>query len=269
MAASAFGKRSIKTSVGKEAKVVIEAYEMVLASSGIASELKINDVVSTSSRGVEQHSATLTLKWLKEDEKKGRTKSDEVVIEMDGGVLVDLENSKLHRITRKSLQGYLEMALQTLLQKVDEPTPLYKEAELCLRRFYPNRQEPVECLSIIGQSAFTAKKCYIRATFEPKDVIDELMAGKKGHACLQGVSIKLSVTTNAVPISSPIFKALKVYGTSKTPEEHSALYAKLCKNPKISPTEIYNSILATAYIEKPTIPAAIQAVQSVLSMSRF
>jgi hypothetical protein len=270
MASSAYARRSVTQATAKGAKLYLEAYQFILSASGIKSVSKIGDVVSTSARGVHTNSASLILSWEKPDDKKNHIEADTLTIEIPSGVITDLDNSSLHRMLRKDLQTALELSLQEILKVADEPTPIYKEAELCLKRFYPNRQEPVECLTIVGQNAFKARKVYIRTTFESKDVIDELFTkGKQFKGAMKGVSISLSVTTKDVKISSPIFKALKVYGTNKTPEEQEIIYKKLCLNPKVSPTDIYNSMLATAYLHKPDAPMAADAIRVVLAMARF
>lgn len=273
MAASAYLRRSSsKAQASKETKILIEAYQFILNTSNINSVFRLGDVVSTSARGVESHSGVLVIKWRNTDAPKRKAEADiELKIEIGDGILIDLEDQHVHRIKYRTIKSALDLAHQATLAEYDAPPALIEEARRCLGRFDAQKKPNEECASYFVKPTFMTKKVYVRVIPTPKDVCSELMAGRKKYSSTRGVTIELALgkDSDKTVVAVPIFKVMKSGGTTKTPEQLEQEYARRCKSPMASPTELCGAILAKAYLEPPKTENHAKLVQIVAGFNKL
>ena len=82
------------------------------------------------------------------------------------------------------------------------------------------------------------------------------------------MTVTLAVGKDKVPIAIPFFKREVTFGTN-TSAVSDAAYTRFCANPPVCPSDIYNAVLAYAFISPPTHPQAVALVEVLRAKSKY
>ena len=300
MAMSLFAKSRPTGPTTPKAKILIEAYQCLLQASEITATFVLGEKVTETKKGVATYSGSFTMKWtgsLTESaatsaststststssatpiavkqkivplSKRSRDMAESLVVDLPNGVLEDFSNSAVHRVKREALHVALIEARQQSIKVHKAPTELVTAAQACFDRFYPNQRKAESCLTHFAARTYDARKIYILVDRTPADAVIE-RAFRDGTPSKLDKGVTITLTVDDEQVAYPLFVTHREFGTrSKTSESRDRSYTEFCANPFISPSVLYNAILAHAFIVKPVNQQAKDLLDLILSTPRI
>lgn len=271
----------------KQAKVLIEAYQAVLKMSGFQSVFVLGEIGVTTKNGIKMHSGKLVVSRCssslpgKSTESSDDSKSDVassctvqstaptsdvVEIVMNDCILKDFESDSYHRITRVALEGALLTVKNNLLKQKKPISDVYKECMNALTRFYPEKQRALPILQQLSIKLLESKDVYAFADLTPHDIPNDFGTGMTLRITK---GVRVTIFVGEEPVSGTMFIGFKPFGEGVTAANENSLYNRHCENPTLSPTNLYNAILAYWFNHEPKTKEAKMFVEYVKRQRKF